>query len=222
MDKQPQRSEELERYFKLVKARPELFVQQGALELILDEQKIRKFEKKGGRKIGVRYQSPYNMMVVDLVKDSSGDYFAYERIIQTTDAPSVVVFAIYNNKIAVAYQFRHSVRGPRYALPRGFGAKGKTAVENAEKEVFEEIGGVSRKSILLGEVEADTGLTATRVSVVCCDLESMDCELGIEGIAGVLLVTPDELADMIARGEITDGFTLSAWALYQAKMTHRR
>lgn len=215
-------SEELKRYYKLVKARPELFVQKGALELILDEQEILKFEKKGGRKIGVRYQSPYNMMVVDLVKDDNGDMFAYERIIQTVDAPSVVVFPIFNNKIALTYQFRHSVRGARYALPRGFGSKGKTAVENADKEVFEEIGGVSKKSILLGEVEADTGLTATKVSVVCCDLESLDCELGIEGIAGVLLVAPDELAQMIAHGEITDGFTLSAWALYQAKMRYRK
>lgn len=215
-----ERSEEMKRYRKLVESRPELFEQEGELELVLDEKKIAQFERKGGRKIGVRYQSPYHMMVVDLVKDRNGEYFAYERVIQTVDAPSVVIFPIFNNKIVITYQYRHAVRGSRYGLPRGFGSKNKTAVENADKEIFEEIGGVSRKSILLGEVEADTGLTSTKVSVVCCDLETMDCELGVEGISGVLMVSPDELAEMIANGEITDGFTLSAWALYQTKLNY--
>lgn len=214
-------SEELKRYYKLAKARPELFVKKGALELVLDEEEIAEFEANGGRRIGVRYQSPYDMMVVDLVKDEKGNKFAYERVIQTVDSPSVVIFAIYRNKIVLTYQFRHAVRGARYALPRGFGEKGKTAVENAEREAMEEIGGKSKKSILLGEVEPDTGLTSTKVSVVCLDLESLDYELGTEGIAGVMLVSPDDLAKMIADGKITDGFTLSAWALYQAKMRNR-
>lgn len=214
-------TEELRRYYQLADLRTDLFIQKGALELVMDEEDIAEFEKSGGRRIGVRYQSPYNILLVDLVKDKQGNKFAYERVVPAVDAPPVVMMPVYNNKIVLTYQFRHAVRGARYAFPRGFGSKNLDALANARKELAEELGAEVSSAVVLGKIEPDTGLTSTAATVVCCELSSMDCEIGTEGIVGVMLVSPDELGDMIAAGEITDGFTLGAWAMYQSKRNDR-
>ena len=47
----------------------------------MDYELVREFEKNTGRKIGIVYQSRYNLLVVDLVENTNGDRFAYERLI---------------------------------------------------------------------------------------------------------------------------------------------
>lgn len=72
------RSQQWERYLQLADERPECFRQpdeqdgEGALEIILDETTVRQFSERSGRLIGVVYESPFSIVVVDLVRDVRG------------------------------------------------------------------------------------------------------------------------------------------------------
>ena len=69
------------RYKELQVERPGLFKQSPLLEIILDYNKIKAYEEKNNCKIGVIYESRFNILVVDLVRDSKGNEFLYERVI---------------------------------------------------------------------------------------------------------------------------------------------
>lgn len=75
------KSKEWLEYQKLLKERPELFIQSPTLEIITDSEQINNFYIKTKQRLGVTYSSKWNTMLVDLVKNSKGNVFAYERII---------------------------------------------------------------------------------------------------------------------------------------------
>lgn len=61
------------------------------------------------------------MMVVDLVFEKPGVYFAYERLLPIMPKGAVVVMAFHKGKVILLHQFRHAIRSYEYALVRGFG-----------------------------------------------------------------------------------------------------
>lgn len=71
----------MEEYLNLIEERPELFRSNNELNIVMNYELVREFEKNTGRKIGIVYQSRYNLLVVDLVENTNGDRFAYERLI---------------------------------------------------------------------------------------------------------------------------------------------
>lgn len=189
----------------------------GELKLVTDHNRVLEFERSPeGREIGIMYESPYSTLVVDLVRDSHGREFAYERIIPRADG-AVVIVPIYDGRFVLLEQFRHAIRERQICFPRGFGEDGLSAEENARKELCEEIGaeGISglRK---LGSLTPDSGISANVVDVYSCAIDGYDPTMRDEGIIRILELSPEQLRDMIAAGEITDGFTLSAFAMYKA------
>lgn len=205
-----------ERYLRLVAERPELFAQRDELEIVLDEHAAEEFEARTGRTLGVVYESPYSMMLVDLVRDSSGHEYAYERLVPAATGPAVVTVPVCGGKYVLVTQFRHSMRSLQVGLPRGYGEDGLSAEENAAKELSEELGADVVSSEVVGHVVANSGVSGGRVAVVLCELGSHELREGHEGIVGVRAVTAGELREMIATGQIDDGFTLAAWALLEA------
>ena len=61
-----------EKYIKLMKERPELFCSSKMIEIVTDEKVVRDYEQETGKKIGVLYDSPYNILVVDLICSEKG------------------------------------------------------------------------------------------------------------------------------------------------------
>lgn len=207
---------EWERYLQLVAERPELFTQSDELEIVLDERAAGEFEARTGRTLGVVYESPYSMMLVDLVRDSTGHEYAYERLVPAATGPAVVTVPVCDGEYVLLRQFRHSMRALQVGFPRGYGEDGLTAEENAAKELSEELGADVVSSEVVGHVVANSGVSGSRVAVVLCELGSYEpCE-GHEGIVGTLAVTADQLREMVEAGQIDDGFTLAAWALLEA------
>ena len=205
------------RYLELKTQRPELFVDNGKIHIVDDEEIIAKFEEETNRKIGVVYESPYTMKVVDLVYEVPEKYFAYERSVPTIQKGAIVTVPIYQDRVILLKQYRHCIRDYEFSFPRGFGEKDVSALENAKKELREEIGAEVEAVHFLGEVTPDSGVQSTVVAVYCCQISSYDPHLQEEGIENIIEITFDELDQLICDGKIRDGFTLSAMCLYERK-----
>ncbi len=203
------------RYRTLMDERPELFATSEELEIITDEEAVLTFCRQSGQTFGVVYESPYSMMVVDLVRNRKGNCFAYERLIPAQTG-AIVSVPMYEGKFVLLRQFRHAIRSEQLAFPRGFGEAGLTAEQNLYKELSEEIGAEVLSSIRLGSITPDSGISGTRAEVYFCTVSCPQIKEGYEGILQCLLLAPDELYAKIVAGEVTDGFTLAALTLYSS------
>ena len=212
----------LKKYYKLRKERPELFESKDNLPIEFNIKAITRFMRDTKRKIGVVYESPYRMLIVDLIRDEANRrYYAYERVVSLQKG-GVVIIPLHEGRIVLLNQFRHSLRDFQLSFPRGFGEIGISPEENAKKELCEELK-LEAKNITdltyLGDVVADSGLCGDNVSVYTCNVSipKREEEIKHEGIIGTVEKTTEEFKQMIQNAEITDGFTLSAYSLYSCK-----
>lgn len=204
------------RYCALQKERPALFAASDVLRIITDEAAVQAFCRDTGRTVGVVYESRFSMMVVDLVEDSAGNRFAYERLVPAQTG-GVVSVPVYDGKFVLLRQYRHAIRSEQLAFPRGFGEPGLTAEQNLHKELSEEIGAQVERVRLLGTVAPDSGMMSTQAEVYFCTVSRPQNPFGHEGILRCVLLDAAELRAQIAAGAVTDGFTLAALALYQSQ-----
>lgn len=208
---------EWKEYLNLIEERPELFRSNNELNIVMDYELVREFEKNTGRKIGIVYQSRYNLLVVDLVENTNGDRFAYERLIPAVKKGAVIAIPIYEGNFVLLKQYRHAIRQFQYAFPRGFGEKGISLKENLKKEMKEEIGADINRVYHVGAVVADSGIGSNQVDVFVCDITKPQLKLHYEQIKEIKMLAEPELVKWISEGKITDGFTLSGYALYKSK-----
>lgn len=201
-------------YVRLQEERPEMFRQDDRLRIVFNEDIILDYMNSHSRKIGVLYKSDYSMMVVDLVCDPKGNCFAYERLVPASIGQAVVIIPVYNDRLVLLEQFRHALRKTQYSFPRGFGENGLTAIENAKKEIEEELGAAASLTEELGSVIPDSGMAGASAAVIKCRIGSFSEKKDYEGICKVITVSKNEMESLIREGRITDGFTLAAWTLY--------
>lgn len=214
---------ELERYFKLMEERPEEFTNlDPSIEIELDHDKIVE-AANSGMNVGVVYESPYHLMVVDLIKGGKG-YYTYERLIPASQGTAVVVLlkkenAFGEDEFIFLKQYRHALRDFEISCPRGFGKDGVSGTENAVRKVGEETGYEVKSMTYLGQTVADSGVSGTKVAVYLVDVGQKEEEVskGYQGIENLLYLPEKEVWEYISAGKITDGFTLSAFMLYQAQ-----
>lgn len=205
------------RYLDLLSSRPDSFRNNGQLTIITDEATVEEFEAKTNKTIGVVYESPFNLLVVDLVKAPNGRCFAYERLLPAVEKGAVVAIPMIEGKYVLLKQYRHALRRTQYAFPRGFAEYGITSVDNVLKELREELGAETHSVAFIGTVVADSGICGNEVSVYLCELNNAETKYQYEGIEKIVLLSEKELDDWIANGKIDDGFTLSAYCLHHIK-----
>lgn len=203
-------------YQKLIHDRPASFVNNGQLRILTDESDVEAFEQQSNKTIGVVYESPFNLMVVDLVEDPDGKRFAYERLLPTIKTGAVVAIPMYNGKLILLNQYRHALRRTQYAFPRGFAENGMSPDRNVLKELQEELGAEVKTCKQIGTVVADSGISGSEVSVFLCELKKYELHYQYEGIETIVMLSEDELIESIFSGQIDDGFTLAAFCLYEA------
>lgn len=201
-------------YQKLMEERPAAFVgkigEDCMLEIVTDLDAICDFEEKTGQTIGVAYKSAYSMMVVDLVKDTKGRMFGYERQMPAVARGAVVCLTRWQGKYILIRQYRHSLRAYQYAFVRGFGEAGLSAAENAEKELQEELAAADITTRYLGSMVADSGASGGMVDVFACEISDWKYTEGYEGIKDAVVLAEEEMKAWIREGKITDGYTLAA------------
>lgn len=215
------------KYIELLKLHPELLNNDNALLEIITEAKTIKTWVANRKKelvkqglpikwgeIGVVYEDPYIIIVRDLVKFPSGKLGSYFRLINSADlrgGQASVVLPIVDNKILLMKQFRHSTRKWHWEVPRGFGEPNITAMENAKKELLEEIEGEITKLICLGPYNSNTGIEGVTAQLFYAKLETVGNTNQDEGIVSYELFVVKQVEEMIRDAEITDGFTIAAF-----------
>lgn len=195
------------------------------------DEKVKKcllrLEELYGYKFGVIYQSNYNTLIVDPIKGNEpseqNSFFPYERVVPSHEKNSVVMIPKYNNNFLLLNQFRHAPREMQYCFPRGFAEGNLSPIKNAIKELNEEMtANISEEPRLIGQVISDSGLTSSLVNVYLVEIESYQKKDEIhEGIKEILEVSMDKMNDWIYNRKIDDGFTLSAYALYQSYIKNK-
>lgn len=202
------------RYLRLMEERPQAFAPSPLLPIETDPKIIAEFTARTGKAIGVVYESRYQMMVVDLIRGPEG-LFPYERVLPAAQGDAVVAVPVWDGKFVLLEQFRHTLRRCQIAFPRGFGEGGLSAEENVRKEIQEELRAEVLAQRPLGRIAPDSGLTAGEACVILCSITEPKPVPHYEAIQRVLCLSPAELERQIASGQISDGFTLSAYTLYQ-------
>ncbi len=222
---------ERERYYDLVRDHPELFANPAgaAITIVLDPAEIATIEAEMAERlrargmpaewaqVGIAYEDQYLMLLRDAVRFPDGSPGTYIRAVNPYgDVPGVVVLPVYRGGVIMVRHFRHAMRSWHLELPRGFGAPGATAEENARRELAEEIGATPTRLIALGRVYPDTGAGADRAELFYAEIEGYGDPEVEEGISDLVTLSPSEFERLIREGEISDGYTLAAYARAKA------
>jgi ADP-ribose pyrophosphatase len=224
-------SKRLEEYLALIRDSPELFINPEGniirivtdraemlrIALAKEEELTRVGMPAAWAQAGIVYEDQFLRIVRDVVVFPDESAGTYIRITQDEKEPrGVVVLPVFGDKIILLSHFRHATRTWHLELPRGFGEPGKSAEANATRELFEEIEGRASHFHYLGSVFPDTGLMAGRVDVVYAEVLSYGEAEMKEAIREIIPVSPAMFEDLIRNGEISDGFSLSAWSMAKA------
>ena len=212
----------IEAYFELAERQPRLFAQSERVPLIMDKKEMRAFSEEKALPMGVVFNNePYYYVVADLCSGKRGLY-RYSRVIYCNpDSNGVIAVPVCGGKFGLITHYRHAPRLESIEFPRGFSEKeGLTPAETVCKELSEELGVGQAQCYVrpLGSVRADGGLSAGLAQVFFAEI-SADASIRIceeEGISRFLWVDEPQLQSMIRGGLITDGFTLSAYAIYKS------
>lgn len=170
-------------------------------------------------KTGILIEDKLHYFVRDAVKYPSGEVGTSMRIIGCTmhDGPSgVVILASRDGNIFLRETFRHATRRWELETPRGQRETGMSAEDAARKELDEELGFRALRMEGIGQVSGDTAILASSLQVFWAELAPgppRDHPEGKEAFGRIVEIYPPELRTRIGRGEIRDGYTLSALTL---------
>jgi len=223
--------DDLDKYFSFAGSFPELFNNKDAeIRIITDikdviavkkslELKYRDCPEK--QRIGIVFDGPFFKVIRDPVQFPDGSYGAYTRFISTHNPLSegVVVLPIFQDKVLFIKQYRHSVRGWRWELPRGFVNSGETKIEAARREFYEETSILSNDFQFIGAIEPDSGAMVIAASVYRTTIEPPSTAISLgtdeEAISEMRLFSGEEIKNLILKGLLVDGFSLSALTIQQ-------
>jgi ADP-ribose pyrophosphatase len=217
----------LKDYFAFAQANPELFVNpsEEGITILLDENEIRDVEIEAVQllesqglpvewaKIGIVYQDQYLMILRDAVRFPGGKTGTYIRLVDDqSEVLGTIILPVFQKKVLLIRHFRHATRRWHIEIPRGFGTKGLSSEENARKELEEEIGATISRLIPLGQSYPDTGMMSAANNFFYAEVESYGQTQVEEAIIEIIPTAISEFQRMIRENEITDGYTLVAYA----------
>ena len=220
-------TDSLVRYRALVAERPELFWSppSGAFTILLDDVDIKRTEALTAERlaarslprfwarVGVVYEDAYVVVLRDAVRFPDGHLATYIRILSCTAEPSgVAVLAMHEGNVLLLRHFRHATRAFHLEIPRGFRTPDLSIADAARGEILEEVGANITNLVPLGSVHVDTGLEARVVELFCAAIDALRVPEAHEAIEAFAPVSVVELERMIRDAEITDSFTIMAFA----------
>jgi ADP-ribose pyrophosphatase len=234
MNDHERRTRRLDRYDALRAERPAEFVNPpgAAFEIVFDRAEQLAAGRSASEKLhaagtpgeygdmGVVYEDPYVMLVRDTVRFRDGHVGPYIRQFGTDPGTGAAVLPVLpDGRVVLIRHFRHGLRGWQWEIPRGFSEQGADGATTAARELAEEIGVDGVRIEFLGRIAADGSFDEIHLArLETASLPAtLTADAATEGIDERRLCTPAELTAMIAAGEITDEYTLCAWAFATAK-----
>jgi ADP-ribose pyrophosphatase len=167
---------------------------------------------------GKVFEDEYVTLYRDPVRFPGGKLGTYLRISWSEKLGNgVVILPKLNNSFVLTRHFRHATRAWHWEIPRGFGERNASSIQNATRELMEEIGVEPLSLKFLGVIYPDAGMTGHKADVYLADIARIGKVDRREGISHAVVRRPHELLDMIAKGDISDGVTLSAVGLALAQ-----
>jgi 8-oxo-dGTP pyrophosphatase MutT (NUDIX family) len=167
-------------------------------------------------KTGILIRDELHYVVRDAVKFPSGAVEAQLRVVSRSmaDGPAgVVALASRGGKIFLREMFRHGTRRWELETTRGGREEGYTPEEAARKEIDEELGFRVKTIEKIGEVCGETAFVASTLPIFWAQLEPgppRDHPESTEAFGKIVELSPGELKTRLAKGEIRDGYTVSA------------
>lgn len=220
-----------DQYFALAQERQDLFINPPGeiITILLDEDEIQQAEatvaerlsKRGlppeWAQVGIAYQDQYLMLLRDAVRFPDGSLGTYIRAIPPAGgAPGVIILPVFQGNVVLVRHFRHGVRTWHLEVPRGFGEAGLTPEENARRELEEEIGAEAIQITSLGPLNLDTDSSGAPDQLFYAEIASYGQPEAAEAISDLRVVSMSEFERMIRDGEISEGYTLAAYARAKA------
>ena len=223
--------EAIDIYQSLMDRHPSLFTVRHKRLIVRDPESIAAYAAEHGDVLGVAAETPYALFIVDLVESRRLDgtlyRYPYLRVIsraQLEGGTNVVILATIQDAslgkkgdIVLIKQERHALGTIEAELPRGFGIPGITGETTALRELEEETGYIGDHAYLLATTSIDGGLTdglASFYHVPVVQHSPNRPETG-EAITEVFLASLDDAWHSIRSGQMRDGLSLQALALYE-------
>jgi 8-oxo-dGTP pyrophosphatase MutT (NUDIX family) len=183
----------------------------GALDGDSEQPAIRRVEEN------LVYQNQFATIYDDTVRFADGRLGTYLRIGESSGQPGVALLAVCDDTIALVRTYRYPVSAWEWGIPRGF-AHGDDAAASARAELAEEMGAQPDQLDHIGTIHPNSGLLAGRVELFLaryCTRVSEPTDR--DEVAEIRWIPVGQLVKEIARGTITDAFTLSALTCAQAR-----
>lgn len=159
-------------------------------------------------------KSPWRHVRQDQVRLHTGDEIVYTYL-ETTDAAFVVPLTT-DGKIVVIRQFRLPPRAWTWEVVGGMIGADEAPIVAAERELREEVGGISSRLVPLGSYYACAGsLSSRHHAFLGLDVELIDPDLEPMELIERVLLEPDEAFARARDGRIDDA--QSALALLMAE-----
>lgn len=171
------------------------------------------------RKLGENlvYGNKFAAVYDDPVAFADGSEGSHLRIVESGGKCGAVVLAVCGDRVALVHVYRYPLGAWEWAVPRGF-SEDDDPVITARRELSEELGQEPDDLISIGEVTPNSGLLAGHVNIYLARYGSAVSEPSdLKEVAEVKWLALRELYGAIARGDISDGFTLSALMLAQVR-----
>lgn len=218
-------SQERERYESIRKKWPDLFVNPpgAAYEILFESSRVSAAETEDEVRLiakdlpgswartGVVYEDPYTILVRDAVHRPDGSLGTYSRALPASGSAGAAVLPLLDGKIVLLRHFRHATRSQHLEIPRGFGEPGVSAADQAREELREEIQAETDTLTELGGFHSNTGAESGCVELFLATIHDMGQPQTSEGITGMELEPPRQVAEIIRDGGITDSFTIGAF-----------
>ena len=166
-------------------------------------------------------ENPWLKHYYDRVRFPDGTKGRYNRIVEGNENRGIVILPLnFKKELGLVKLYRYPIQLWQWELPRGFGENNLTAVDNARRELEEEMDMDAEKFIVLGSTFPNSGLLSSEVDVVVAynvkSIKKMgDMEKGM--IKEFKFFNINQIKEMVCNGIIKDGFTIAAYTLANLK-----
>ena len=159
------------------------------------------------------HKNPYFEYLQDEFETEDGKKMDYYYCL--TRGGVIAIPVLNDNRLVLVRQYRYVADKYGIEFPCGGIDEGESPSQTIGRELLEETGYKSTDFVKVGEFESAPGRFKDSCSVyVATDLKKIQEPVAeTTGSFEVFLRRIDEFQEMIKRGEIWDGYTLSAWAI---------